>query len=91
MTTARFKVQFAGPLVTYQDAGRRGNLRFGVAASGPMDRLAHAAVHAMLGNAEGDTCVEVSLGGLVLECLEGDVSIAVAGGAFDVQIGEAAR
>jgi allophanate hydrolase len=40
MAEAAFYVSFAGPLVTFQDAGRPGNMRYGVAASGPMDRLA---------------------------------------------------
>jgi len=39
---ARLSVRACGPLVSYQDGGRFGMLRFGVPASGPMDRLAHA-------------------------------------------------
>ena len=37
---ARLRVEFAGPYVSFQDAGRPGNLRFGVPRSGPMDRRA---------------------------------------------------
>lgn len=87
MSTARFKVSFAGPLVSLQDAGRAGQMRFGVPASGPMDRFAFAAAHAMLGQSTG-TAIEVSLGGLVLECLDGAVTCAVAGGAFNVNAGD---
>lgn len=81
MSSARFKVLFAGPLVSFQDAGRFGQMRFGVPASGPMDRFGFSAAHAMLGQAEA-TAIEVSLGGLALECVDGTVTCAVAGGAF---------
>lgn len=57
-------------------------MRFGVPASGPMDRLAHAAANAAIGNDVAATAIEISVGGLVLECLEGPVTMAVAGGGF---------
>ncbi len=83
MADAEFAVSFAGPLVTFQDKGRPGNMRYGVSASGPMDRLAFDAAHAALGNASGQTAVEVSLGGLMLDCKQGQVTFAAAsGGAF---------
>ena len=83
MSSARLKVGFAGPLVSVQDAGRFGQMRFGVPASGPMDRLAYRAAFAALGRESG-ACIEVSLGGLSLECVEGGVTFAVAGGGFGV-------
>ena len=86
MSSARFTVRFAGPLVTFQDAGRPGHKRFGVSASGPMDRLGFAAANAALGQPEGATSIEVSMGGIVLACTEGAVSFAVAGGDFDIDI-----
>ncbi len=84
MTDARLRVSFAGPLVTFQDAGRPGHMRFGVSASGPMDRLSHTAANVALGNAPDATAIEVSMGGLVLECLDGEVSLSLTGGAFTV-------
>lgn len=87
MSEAVFTVSFAGPLVTFQDAGRPGNMRYGVAASGPMDRLAFDAAHAALGNAPGMNAIEISLGGLVLQCSDGAVTVAVTGGDFVVQHG----
>lgn len=83
MSVARFKVLFAGPLVSFQDTGRMGQMRFGVPASGPMDRFSHGAVNAMLGQPPS-TAIEVSLGGLVLECIQGAVTCGVAGGAFSL-------
>ena len=87
MAEAVFSVVFAGPLVTCQDAGRPGNMRFGVAASGPMDRLAFAAGNVALGNPPGQTGIEVSPGGLILHCEAGEVTLAVTGGDFAVEHG----
>ncbi len=85
MTTAVLHVERAGPLVTIQDGGRPGLMRFGVPASGPMDRFAHAAANAVLGRPLGSTAIEVSLGGLALRCLAGDVTVSLCGGGFNVR------
>lgn len=84
MTEATLRIQTCGPLVSYQDGGRLGMLRFGVPASGPMDRLAHAAAHAALGNPEGSTAIEISTGGIDLVCETGEVTFCVSGGDFHV-------
>jgi allophanate hydrolase len=83
----RLRVAFAGPHVTLQDSGRKGLMRFGVPASGPMDRKAFAIAHAALGNAPDSVAVEVSMGGLTLDCVEGEVTFGVVGGGFIVQKG----
>lgn len=85
MADAELSVTFAGPLVTFQDAGRPGNMRYGVAASGPMDRLAYDAAHAAIGNEPGLTAIEVSLGGLMLVCSKGSLTVAITGGDFVVE------
>lgn len=84
MDEARLTVLSCGPLVSYQDGGRFGMMRFGVPASGPMDRLGHAAANAALGSPEGATAIEVSLGGLALRCDAGEVTVCIAGGGFQV-------
>lgn len=84
MTTAVLSVGFAGPHVTVQDAGRPGRMRFGVPLSGPMDRLSFVAAHAALGDPAGAPAIEISVGGLMLDCLSGTVTFAVAGGGFIV-------
>ena len=84
MAEARLTVQACGPLVSYQDGGRFGMLRFGVPASGPMDRFAHACAQTALGRPEGATAIEVSLGGLALVCDAGEVTCCVTGGGFQV-------
>lgn len=85
MADTVLSVAFAGPLVTIQDRGRPGNMRFGVSASGPMDRLSFDAGNAALGNDAGQAGIEVSMGGVILQCKEGAVSLAIAGGEFVVE------
>lgn len=88
MAEAVFSVVHAGPHVTVQDGGRPGMMRYGVPASGPMDRMALAIANTALGNPPGQAGIEVSLGGLVLDCRSGAVTLAVAGGGFIVGAGE---
>ena len=85
MTGASFRISFAGPHVTIQDAGRPGLMRYGVPASGPMDRRSFSIANAALGNPIGAAGIEVSSGGLTLECLSGKVTLAVVGGGFIVE------
>jgi allophanate hydrolase subunit 2 len=84
MTRAVLHVARAGPLVTMQDGGRPGLMRFGVPASGPMDRFAHAAANAVLGRPPASTAIEISLGGLAVGCTSGSVTVAICGGGFTV-------
>jgi biotin-dependent carboxylase-like uncharacterized protein len=88
MAQAVFKIVQVGPLVTYQDAGRFNLMRFGVPASGPMDRQAFAIAQAALGNDPRATGIEVSFGGLTLECVSGKVICAVVGGGFQVLVND---
>ena len=82
MTEATLRVTFAGPHVTIQDAGRPGLMRYGVPASGPMDRQSFKLANAVLGNPAGHPGIEISLGGLSLRCESGAVTLALAGGGF---------
>ncbi len=76
------RVVRAGPHVTVQDGGRLGMQRFGAPESGPMDRKAFAIANAALGNPVAGAGIEVSLGGLTLECVTGAVTLAIVGGGF---------
>jgi 5-oxoprolinase (ATP-hydrolysing) subunit C len=87
MTRALLRVVEAGPLCSVQDGGRAGLLRYGVPASGAMDRVALALANHAVGNETGAAAVEVSLGGLALEVVEGALSVAVAGGGFVLEVG----
>lgn len=87
MKTARLQVLNAGPHITVQDGGRTGLKRFGVPASGPMDRKSFAIANAVLGNPAGHSAVEVSVAGLSLQCVDGAITLAVVGGGFVLQTG----
>ena len=80
MSTARLRIEAAGPLTTVQDAGRPGWRRFGVPPSGPVDRRAFAAALAATGG-QG-AAIEVSLGGVTIVCEEAPVAIALTGAAI---------
>ncbi len=84
MREARLSVRSCGPLVSYQDGGRFGMMRFGVPHSGPMDSLAHAAAHAALGQPHDATAIEISMGGLEIVCESGSVTCGITGGGFHV-------
>jgi biotin-dependent carboxylase-like uncharacterized protein len=81
MSPVALRILAAGPGVTLQDGGRHGYLRFGVTAAGPMDPLAFATANAAIGNAADAPAIEVSLGGMDA-AVNGELSVAVAGGAF---------
>jgi biotin-dependent carboxylase-like uncharacterized protein len=80
--TARLRVLAVGPQVSIQNAGRPGLMRFGVPHSGPMDRASFAIAQAALGQSHDAPVIEVSRGGLCLECLAGPISLSIAGGGF---------
>ena len=86
MTTTRIRIDQAGPYVTFQDSGRTGHMRYGVSASGPMDSTSFKAANLAIGNEADATCIEVSLGGLVIECLSGEVTLSINGGEFGIEL-----
>jgi len=86
MASATFVVTQVGPHTSIQDRGRPGLMRFGVPASGAIDRNAFQAANTALGNPDGCPAIEISLGGITLECLSGSVTFAVTGGAFQTAI-----
>ena len=85
MSDVEFSISFAGPLVTFQDIGRPGNMRYGVSASVPMDIVSFEAANAVLGNDTKQTAIEISLGGLILQCHEGSITLAITGGDFLIE------
>ncbi|MDA8756778.1 biotin-dependent carboxyltransferase family protein [Amylibacter sp.] len=85
MSDVEFSISFAGPLVTFQDIGRPGNMRYGVSASGPMDIVSFEAANAVLGNDTKQTAIEISLGGLILQCHQGSITLAITGGDFLIE------
>jgi allophanate hydrolase len=81
-----FEIEQVGPFVSIQDAGRNGYARYGVTKSGPMDRLAHSLTNYALGKHDSSSAIEVSLGGLTLKCIEGEITAATGGGYFSINL-----
>jgi 5-oxoprolinase (ATP-hydrolysing) subunit C len=73
-----------GPLVTIQDAGRRGWRRFGVSGAGAMDGAALSAANALVGNAPGTAAVEFAHVGGSWQIAAESCRIALTGGDFAV-------
>ncbi len=63
---------------TLQDHGRRGLKKYGIPASGVMDRASHDAVNRMLGNDPQQATLEILLGNVSMQC-EHDSWIAIGG------------
>lgn len=92
MTSGRaiLNVVAVGPHTSIQDSGRFGMLRYGVPASGPMDRKSFSVANAALGNSKDTPAIEISSSGLTLDCIEGSVTFAIAGGGFHIAINDVA-
>ena len=84
--TVKFDIVHAGPLISVQDEGRKGFMRFGVPRSGPMDRTAYKILRSALDGEGAFPVIEVSLGGLVLKCTEGAITAGFIGGEFDLNL-----
>jgi biotin-dependent carboxylase-like uncharacterized protein len=67
VTADCFVVERPGVLTLIQDAGRYGFHRQGLTTGGPADPLAFYWANRLCGNARGATCLEVTVGGLVLQ------------------------
>lgn len=83
--TGEVKINRAGLMMTVQDRGRPGLLRFGVSASGPMDGDAFAIANALVGNADDAAVLEFALIGGALTASRACL-IAITGGMADIRI-----
>ena len=83
-------IEAAGPGVTLQDGGRKGYLRFGITAAGPMDPLMFATANRAVGNPLDATAIEVSTGGLTVTAPEGPLGLALVSGGFRAALDGAA-
>lgn len=68
--------------ISLQDAGRRGYLRYGVSAAGPMDWARHAMANHMLGKHPAETAIEVGPAGIGLTLDSGELQVSFAGPGF---------
>lgn len=74
-----------GPLTTVQDLGRPGQLRYGIPASGPLDREAFVLANRLVGNPDTAAGLECTYMGPRLR-MEGPGAIAVTGAAAPVTV-----
>ncbi len=79
------KVLQPGILSLLQDAGRFGQHRIGLTNGGPLDPQAYQCCNRLLENTPGSTVIEVSFGGLQLECLA-DTFICLTGAQIPLRI-----
>lgn len=75
----------AGPQTTVQDAGRTGQLRYGIPPSGPVDRVAFVLANRLVGNPDGAAALECTLIGPRFEA-EADCAVAVTGADMPVSV-----
>jgi biotin-dependent carboxylase-like uncharacterized protein len=76
-----------GPLTTVQDLGRPGYLRFGIPASGPVDRLAFVLANRLVGNRDGLAGLECTLVGPRLEIMR-EAVVAATGADMPLSVNE---
>jgi biotin-dependent carboxylase-like uncharacterized protein len=76
---AAFEVIESGVLTTIQDLGRYGFSQFGVPLSGATDTFSLRVANLLVGNKEGEACLEITLTGLKIKALR-EVVIALTGG-----------
>ena len=78
MSAEVFEVIQPGLLTTVQDMGRYGYQQYGVPVSGAIDNYALRAANLLVGNHEGEACLEITLLGLKLRVLANTV-VAITG------------
>lgn len=78
-----------GPQTTVQDGGRRGQLRYGIPPSGPVDARSFALANRLVGNPDGAAGLEFTLIGPRLRA-EAPCALAVTGAESPVTVNDAA-
>lgn len=78
-----------GLLTTVQDLGRHGLQRYGVSVGGAMDTLSLRVANRLVGNAEEDAALEITLLGPTLQ-FDAESLIAICGGQWSPRVGELA-
>ena len=74
-----------GVLSLFQDQGRFGNHSLGLTQGGPLDAVAFECANRLVRNAPNATALEISIGGLEIEC-EVETTLAVTGAAMPLTI-----
>jgi len=84
---AALRVHRTGGPCLVEDDGRRGLTAIGVGRSGAADRSSYHLANRLVGNAAGAAALEVTLGGLEVEAVDGTVWLAVTGAPAPVTLG----
>jgi biotin-dependent carboxylase-like uncharacterized protein len=82
----RLVVAAIGPACSVQDHGRDGYQRYGLVASGAMDRLALAAANTLLGNEPFAAAIEIGPFTASFTARDGDVRVALSGAPRSIDI-----
>ena len=82
----QIRILTSGACCTIQDRGRRGQLRNGVANSGPMDWVAFELAQILAGVPTSQPGLEISIGGIELEAVGDELRLGLAGVGFSVSI-----
>jgi biotin-dependent carboxylase-like uncharacterized protein len=82
-----FEVLEPGILTTIQDFGRYGYSQFGVPPSGALDTFSFRVANLLVGNQEGEACLETTIMGLKLRVLR-EVVVAITGGDLSPTLNE---
>lgn len=82
-----FEVLEPGILTTVQDLGRYGFSQFGVPPSGALDTFSLRVGNLLVGNREGEACLEITLMGLKIKVLK-EVVMAITGGDLSPTLNE---
>lgn len=72
-------------IMNVQDRGRSGYQRFGMPESGPMDWWAHRAANRLVGNDQGEACLELGFSKAIFR-LEMDTLLAVTGAGYALRL-----
>lgn len=85
--TGSLEVVATGPLALVQDRGRPGLAQIGVGVSGAADRRSYELANRLVGNDESAAAIEITLGGLEVVAIGGDLWFALAGAPAPLSIG----
>ena len=85
----KIKINFAGPLTTVQDGGRRGLMSVGFSAGGAMDLYSMRLANILVGNGRDEGTLEITFMGIEAE-FDSDTVIAITGADMSPKVNGAA-
>lgn len=83
----KLQIIHSGPLLTIQDKGRFGYLKYGIGNAGPMDRKAYERANLLVGNTKGEAVLEATVMGPEIRFTE-DCICAITGADMNPMLNE---